>query len=279
VASTPTETAPAPLDAAALAAVPGVLGRIARERAADYAGVEVPAPPPPGAAGRAGRLRDALAGPGLAVLAEVKRGSPSAGALADLDPVEAARAYRRGGAAALSVLTEPRHFGGELAHLRAVAREVDLPAMRKEFVVHPAQVAEAAQAGAAAVLLIAAVLGERLAAYRAWAGAWGLDALVEVHDEAELEAALHSGSDVLGVNNRDLRSLAVDRATAPRLLRAARSAGYAGRTVAESGYDRGAQLRELRGLADGVLIGTALAGSGDLEGALRRLRAEAEETP
>jgi indole-3-glycerol phosphate synthase len=254
-----------------------VLGRIARERAADYAGVPVPVPPPSGAGAGSGRLAGALAAPGLAIVAEVKRGSPSAGTLADLDPVEAADAYRRGGAAALSVLTEPRHFGGDLAHLRAVAAAVPLPAMRKEFVVHPAQVVEAARAGAAAVLLIAAVLGERLAAYRAWAAAWGLDALVEVHDEAELEAALAAGTEILGVNNRDLRSLEVDLATAPRLLRVAREAGFGGATVAESGYARGEQLTGLAGLADGVLIGSALAGSGDLEGALRRLRSEMEE--
>lgn len=277
MASTPTEAAPAPIEPAALQRVPGVLGRIARERARDYEPTDTPPAPPVEAAGRVGRLRDVLARPGLSVVAEIKRGSPSAGALADLDPVEAARAYRRGGAAALSVLTEPRHFGGELAHLRAVAAEVDLPAMRKEFVVHPAQVVEAAQAGAAAVLLIAAVLGERLGAYRAWAAACGLDALVEVHDEDELDLALEAGTEILGVNNRDLRTLDVDLATAPRLLRRARDGGYAGRTVAESGYERGAQLRELRGLADGVLIGTALAGSGDLEGALARLRAEMED--
>ena len=277
MASTPTEDAPAPLGPAALQRVPGVLGRIARERAVEYERTETPPTPPAEAAGRVGRLRDVLARPGLSVVAEIKRGSPSAGALADLDPVEAARAYRRGGAAALSVLTEPRHFGGELAHLRSVARQVDLPAMRKEFVVHPAQVAEAAEAGAAAVLLIAAVLGERLAAYRAWAAAWGLDALVEVHDEAELGLALEADTEILGVNNRDLRTLDVDLETAPRLLRRARDGGYAGRTVAESGYERGAQLRELRGVADGVLIGTALAGSGDLEAALRRLRTEMED--
>lgn len=262
---------PAPLDADALARVPGVLGRIARERAGDYATVAVPDAPTV-ARGGPGRLLRALRAPGVQVIAEIKRGSPSQGAIADLDPVAAAEAYRRGGAAALSVLTERRHFGGELAHLRAVADAVPLPALRKEFVVHPAQVAEAAEAGAAAVLLIAAVLGTRLGSYLAFARACGLDALVEVHDEDELRLALVAGADVLGVNNRDLRSLEIDRGTAPRLLAVAREGGFDGATVAESGYARAEDLKDVLGLADGALIGTALAGSGDLEGALRRLR-------
>jgi indole-3-glycerol phosphate synthase len=280
VASTSTDPAsgatsgartPAPLDAGDLDRVPGVLGRIARERAADYADTPLPGAPTVAREGP-GRLMRALRAPGLQVIAEIKRGSPSQGPIADLDPVAAAEAYRRGGAAALSVLTERRHFGGELAHLRAVAAAVPLPALRKEFIVHPAQVAEAAEVGAAAVLLIAAVLGERLAAYLAFARACGLDALVEVHDEDELRRALAAGAEVLGVNNRDLRSLEVDRGTAPRLLRLARDLGFRGATVAESGYARAEDLDGVLGLADAALIGTALAGSGDLEGALRRLR-------
>ncbi len=282
-AEVPGVDVPAPLDAAALARVPGVLGRIATERARDYAAAAVTAFLP-GQMGRAdtqrssseppagrGRFAAALRAPGLSLITEIKRGSPSQGAIADLEPVEAARAYEAGGAAALSVLTEPRHFGGCLEHLRDVAAASSLPAMRKEFVVHPAQLTEAAQAGAAATLLIAAVLGPRLGAYLDYAHALGLDALVEVHDEDELEAALAAGAQIVGVNNRDLRTLEVDLATAPRLLRRARDAGFSGVLVAESGYAAADDLANVADLADAALIGTALAGSGDLAGAVRTL--------
>jgi indole-3-glycerol phosphate synthase len=252
-----------------LARVPGTLGRIARERAADYAAAPLDAPCAPVASGR---LEAALRGPGLALIAEVKRGSPSEGAIADLDPVATASAYLRGGAAALSVLTEPRHFGGELAHLAAVVRACDAPVMRKEFVVHPAQLREAAEVGAAAVLLIVAVLGERLGAYLGYADALGMDALVEVHDEAELELALAAGARIVGVNNRDLATLRIDRATAPRLLRRAREAGFGGVAVAESGYDRPEDLADVAGLADAALVGTALARIDDRRAAVRRWR-------
>lgn len=287
---------PAPLDDAVLELVPGVLGRIARERADDYRAVERAERLAPEGARmrqqrflaalrrqlratpafvRRGRTSGGAAGPTpLAVVAEVKRASPSQGAIAALDPVEAARAYQRGGAAALSVLTEPRHFGGDLAHLQAVVAAVPLPALRKEFVVHPAQVVEAAQAGAAAVLLIVAVLQRATASYLAFAHALGLDALVEVHDEHELDLALDAGAEAIGVNNRDLATLAIDLRTAPRLLRRAREAGFDGVAVAESGYATRDDLRAVEPWADAVLVGTRLAGSGDLAGALRRLRGE-----
>lgn len=264
-------TEAAPRTAGRLADVPGVLGRIARERAADYADAPLGGEAPRAADGA--RFEAALRAPSLAVIAEIKRGSPSAGAIADLDPVATAHAYARGGAAALSVLTEPRHFGGSLAHLRDVAAASPLPAMRKEFVVHPAQLHEAADAGASAVLLIAAVLGPELGAYLALADRLGLAALVEVHDEAETDAALDAGASVLGVNNRDLRTLEVDLATAPRLLRRARDAGFGGVAVAESGYRTPEDLAPVRDLADAVLVGTALARSGDPAGALRALTA------
>jgi len=269
VASTPTEAAPAPLGGERLALVPGVLGAIARERATDLAGAAADVPVRAGAAARRGRLRAALARPGLALLAEVKRASPSQGLIADIDPVAAGRAYAAGGAAALSVLTEPRHFAGERAHLRAVAAAVDLPLLRKDFVVHPAQLVEAADDGAAGVLLIAAVLGDALGAYLRATWSLGLDALVEVHDEAELDLARAAGADLIGVNNRDLRTLAIDTSTAPRLIARGRALGHQAVWVAESGYASGAEARALIGVADAVLVGTSLAGSGDLEGATR----------
>lgn len=265
---------PPPLDAAALKRIPGVLGRIARERAADYATAAVMP------AGYAARDRDAarssfaaaLAGPDLAVIAEIKRRSPSRGEIAVVDPVTAAQAYVRGGAAAVSVLTEPRHFGGALDHLRLVARSVPVPVLRKDFVVHPAQLLEAADCGAAAVLLIVAVLEERTGEFLELSRRLGLDALVEVHDESELQLAIAAGAGVLGVNNRDLRTLAVDLDNAPRLMRAARRRGFDGLLVAESGYGARGDLKELRGLADAVLVGTSVVQQGDLEHAVRGLR-------
>ncbi|EYB68735.1 indole-3-glycerol phosphate synthase [Deinococcus phoenicis] len=250
--------------------VPGVLGRIVRERAGDYAEAD----PRPGAARpRAGRFRTALCGPALALIAEVKRASPSEGAIAALDPAQAARAYRAGGAAALSVLTEPRHFGGDPEALRAVVAAVELPVLRKDFVVHPAMLREAAEWGASAALLMVSVLGEAVGTYLETAHHLGLDALVEVHDERELDLALATGAEIIGVNNRDLTTLATDLNVSPRLIRRARGAGFTGVLVAESGYRTSADLGSVRGLADAVLVGTSLAGSGDLTRAARELMA------
>jgi indole-3-glycerol phosphate synthase len=256
--------------------VPGVLGEIARERLNDYKGTPLPPQPWRTPQQELGAFYRALAAPGLSIIAEVKRASPSQGAIAPLEPVVAAKAYERGGARALSVLTEPRHFGGELAHLREVATTVSLPALRKDFTVHPAQLLEAKEAGADAVLLIARVLGEYLASYLDLAHSLGLEALVEVHDEAELALAITAGARILGVNNRDLSTLAIDLRNAPRLIRKARDEGFSGLLVAESGYSQPEELRDLEGLADAVLVGSSLAGSGDLETALKRLRADVE---
>ncbi|MCW5821107.1 MAG: indole-3-glycerol phosphate synthase TrpC [Trueperaceae bacterium] len=296
----PPVAAPAPLTEPHLAAIPGVLGRIARERAADYAAAPrvgardrasppreeapeersegVPRPKLSAALLAAKREAEAAGLTPLAFIAEIKRSSPSQGHIAPLDPVRAAREYLAGGAAALSVLTEPRHFGGDLGHLRAVAVAVPLPLLRKEFVVHPEQVREAVAARASAVLLMVSVLGEATGEYLRYAEGLGLEALVEVHDARELAVALEAGARVLGVNNRDLATLAVDLGTAPKLIAAARERGYAGVSVAESGYATNADLASVAGLADAVLVGTSLAGSGDLTGALRRLRGGAERT-
>jgi len=260
-------TEPRPLTWAEVAAIPGVLGGIARERWADYQALtEEPLAPP----GVRPSLAAAIAVPGLSLIAEVKRQSPSQGAIAELDPTLAAKAYARGGAAAISVLTEPRHFGGALAHLQAVAAAVNLPLLRKDFTVHPQQLREAKAAGASAVLLIVTVLGEQIGAYLNYADALGLDALVEVHTEAELELALAHGARIIGVNNRDLTTLSLDLSTAPRLLRHAREHCDA-LLVAESGYRTAAELIPLQGLADAVLVGGSLAGSADLEQAVRNL--------
>ena len=251
--------------------MPGVLGDIARERLADYADAVTPAEAlvweerP--------SFAEALRTPGLSVIAEVKRSSPSQGSIAALEPVAAAQAYARGGAAALSVLTEPRHFGGDLGHLAAVSRAVDLPTLRKDFTIHPLQIFEALEAGASAALLIVAVLGECTKAYLDLTRSLGLDALVEVHEERELAVALESGASIIGVNNRDLATLEIDLRNAPRLIQKARDEGFNGLLVAESGYREPDELAALQGLADAVLVGSSLAGSGDLEEAVRRIRA------
>lgn len=255
---------PAPLSRAALSRVPGTLGRIALEREADYRDISfepVQASAPSFSA--------ALAAPGLSVIAEVKRASPSQGAIAELDPADTAVAYAAAGARALSVLTEPRHFGGEAAHLQQVRQAVSIPLLRKDFTVHPQQISEAAALGASAVLLIVAVLGEQTEAYLQLAGQLGLAALVEVHSEPELNIALESGAQIIGINNRDLTTLQIDLSTAPRLGRSARAAGFDGLLVAESGYRSATELEGVLDFADAVLIGTSLAGSGDPGAALR----------
>lgn len=269
-------------------AVPGVLGKICLERIADYEGQDEVAlaesvfRPHPAFDNslKAPQTDESSPASPLTVIAEIKRASPSQGRIADLDPVAAADAYAAGGAAALSVLTEPRHFGGSLAALhqvvsrqeaRAAVGQLPLPALRKDFTVHPAQIVEAASAGASAVLLIVATLGEKLADYLAFTHGLGLQALVEVHTERELDLALAAGAHIIGVNNRDLTTLDIDLDVSPRLLRRARAAGHQGPLVAESGYKTRQDLLSVEGLADAVLVGTSLAGSGDLSGALRAL--------
>lgn len=241
------------------------MGEIARRRAQEVAPYPLPEPLP------GPSFREALLAPGLSVIAEVKRQSPSEGRIREVDPVEAARAYERGGARAVSVLTEPHRFGGSLEDLQRVRQAVPLPLLRKDFVVDPFMLAEARAFGASAALLIVAVLGELTGAYLEEARRLGLDALVEVHTERELELALEAGAEVVGINNRDLATLRIDLETAPRLGRLARARGFSGVLVAESGYSRKEELKVLEGLFDAVLIGTSLMRSPDLETALREL--------
>lgn len=273
----PSDAAPPPLAPVQLERVPGVLGELARARGRDAAaGTDADRPSERVAAAASGGFRDALrgraqAGAAPAVVAEVKRASPSHGPIADLDPLATARAYAAAGAAAVSVLTEPHRFGGRLGHLSAVAAAVPVPALRKDFVVHPAQVEEAGFAGARAVLLIVAILGSATQAYLRYARALGLDALVEVHDEAELDVALAAGADLVGVNNRDLTTLDIDLETAPRLIALGRRRVPDVVWIAESGYRAAGDVARLRGLADAVLVGTHLAAQADPGAALRRL--------
>lgn len=202
-------------------------------------------------------LRDALAAPGVQVIAEIKRASPSKGDLApDLDARALARAYATGGAAAISVLTEPERFKGSLDDLRA-ATDAGRPVLRKDFVVDPYQVWEACDAGAAAILLIVDALApDDLAELHELATSLRLDALVEVHHEAELDAALAIDPAIVGINTRDLRTFELDRDAFAR-LRPAIPAGIV--TVAESGI-RGPDdvIAAAAAGADAVLVGESL---------------------
>jgi indole-3-glycerol phosphate synthase len=219
---------------------------------------------------------DGLGGRELAVIAEVKRRSPSKGPLdPDLDPADLALAYAKGGAACLSVLTDVEFFGGSPDDLRVARDAVGVPVLRKDFTVSAHDVCDARLMGADAVLLIAAALDDsELEEFHSLAGQVGIDALVEVHDEAELERALAIDSDVLGINNRDLDDLTVDLETTAELI----TDVPAGKTVvSESGYDRPEQLVELERIGvDAVLIGEALMRAGDPEVAVRELTMDEE---
>jgi indole-3-glycerol phosphate synthase len=217
---------------------------------------------------------EALSGPGIGVIAEFKRRSPSAGELRPhADVAEIARAYQLGRADALSVLTEGPHFGGSLDDLRAARAACALPVLRKDFIVDPYQLYEARLAGADAVLLIVAALDfAELKTLHALARSLGLAALVEVHDAAELQIALDLGADPIGINNRDLRDFTVDVSRTFELLQAIPS-GIG--VVSESGIAQPAQLARLEqaGVA-AVLVGESLMRSPRPEEALRALRAD-----
>jgi indole-3-glycerol phosphate synthase len=216
-------------------------------------------------------LRDALQRPSVGLLAEVKRRSPSKGAIAEgLDTVAQARAYAAGGAIGVSVLTEPAHFGGSNADLLAVRRDVSLPALKKDFHVAPVQLLEARALGASAALLIARALSpERLAELMRVGRELALELLVEVRDEAELERALSEGATMIGVNNRDLETLLIDADTAIRVIPLIPA--HVG-AVAESGIRTRADVERYAGVgADAVLVGSSLSAAPDPASATRAL--------
>ena len=224
-------------------------------------------------------FKEALVRPGLAVIAEFKRGSPSVGLIdADADVAEVVGQYERGGAAAISVLTDEPHFHGSLADLERARAATVLPILRKDFIVDPYQLWEAAIAGADAILLIVAALAdEDLRVLWEEAATLDLDCLVEVHDEDDLERALEIlDPDVIGINNRNLRDLKVDVTTTAELITDV-PAGIT--VVAESGYSEPAQIEELDRIGvDAVLIGESLMRSADPAQSVREMTLEEDAT-
>ncbi|MFZ5774969.1 MAG: indole-3-glycerol phosphate synthase TrpC [Thermodesulfobacteriota bacterium] len=208
---------------------------------------------------------------GVAIIAEAKKASPSKGVIRpDFDPVAIARSYAAGGAQALSVLTDVDFFQGSLGYLSAVRAAVALPVLRKDFIIDPLQIREAAAHGADAILLIAGILAQsQIEDFQGLATELGMDALVEVHDEAETEKAVAAGSRLIGVNNRDLRDFSMDLGTTFRLQRLV-PAGTP--LVSESGIrDRNDMKRlEEHGIA-AALVGETLMRAADQAQALREL--------
>jgi len=217
------------------------------------------------------RFREALSRDGVNVIAEIKSASPSAGSIVANPDVETiARDYARGGAAALSVVTEPEFFQGSRTWLARAGAAAGLPVVMKDFIVEPSQLLRGIIAGADAILLLASILdATRLRDFIALLEAYGCDALVEVHDEEELERAVAAGARILGVNNRDLRSFAVDLGTSERL--GAKMPADAIR-VAESGIRTRADVERLRAAGfNAFLVGESLLRQTDRAAAVRVL--------
>ncbi|MGE0735128.1 MAG: indole-3-glycerol phosphate synthase TrpC [Alphaproteobacteria bacterium] len=207
-------------------------------------------------------FRGALAQPGIAVIAEMKRRSPSAGAIRpDANTSEVVRTYAASGARALSILTEPKFFGGRDDDIMAARNEVALPILRKDFIVDPYQIVEARAIGADAVLLMVSVLGYRTGEMLMHANEIGLDALVEVHDRAELMVALAAGARIIGINNRNLKTMQVDLATTEQLAPLVPADVLC---IAESGIATRSDIERLRGAgARAFLVGSSLMQAAD----------------
>jgi indole-3-glycerol phosphate synthase len=216
-------------------------------------------------------FRGALTAPGISVIAEHKRSSPSAGVIrAELELADVVGAYERAGAAALSVLTEETRFGGKLADLAAARAASSLPILRKDFIVEEYQVHETLAAGADAILLIVAALDTgTLIRLHSLATQLGLATLVEVHDAIELDAAHEIGAEIVGINNRDLTTLSIDVKRTYDLLPDVQRGVV---VVAESGFREHAELARLQAAGvDAVLVGEALMRAPDIEAATRLL--------
>lgn len=239
---------------------------------------------------QAGRLREVAAGrkdfrdfagalrrgQGVALIAEIKKASPSAGILRqDFDAVGVARQYEAGGASALSVLTDEKFFHGRVEYLQQIRDAVSLPLLRKDFLVDELQVYESVARGADAVLLIVAILDAvQLGNFIGLAKQLGVVALVEVHNELEMDRALAAGAELIGINNRDLRDFSVDLATTERLAVAIAAHSGARRPliVAESGINTRADVeRVVKAGVDAILVGESLMRSGDIARKMKEL--------
>jgi indole-3-glycerol phosphate synthase len=228
----------------------------------------------------------ALKGDGVRLIAEVKKASPSRGVICpSFDPIELARIYARSGASAISVLTEERYFGGSLEHLSAISQEMErlgvggvefdqkeriIPVLRKDFIFDPYQVYESRTYGAAALLLIVAILSDsQLAELLALSHELGMKCLVEVHDEAEMERAVMSGAQIIGINNRDLRTFTIDLETTRRLRPLIPQDRI---VVSESGIKDRVDVQKLQQWGvDAMLVGEALVAAGDVAEKVREL--------
>jgi indole-3-glycerol phosphate synthase len=212
---------------------------------------------------------------GVALIAEIKKASPSAGVIVkDFDAIQIARDYEAGGALALSVLTDEKFFQGRIEYLEQIRDAVKLPLLRKDFIINELQIYESVTHGADAILLIVAILDDaQLKGFRALAAQLHLASLVEVHDEAELDCALASGAEIIGVNNRDLRDFSVSLATTEKLATKLKR-GMCGKytLVAESGIHVRADVeRVVRAGANAILVEESLMRSGDIAGKVREL--------
>ena len=213
-----------------------------------------------------------------ALIAEVKKASPSAGVIrADFDPVAIARDYEQAGASCVSVLTDEKFFQGSREYLRDIRNAISLPLLRKDFIIDPRQILEAIEFGADAILLIVSILSDfELKLFISMATEAGLDTLVEVHDETELKRAFDAGANIIGINNRDLRTFRVSLQTSVDLIRTARSlpGGEHKIYVAESGIHTPEDVRHLAASgAHAVLIGEAIMKEPDIQAKVRALLA------
>ena len=266
----------------------GILARICADRRADLSermrrhrfvavAAEARAAPPPRPFAAA--LRAAVAGGGYGLIAELKQASPSGGRIRnDFDPPALAHAYAAGGATCLSVLTEPRYFEGDDAHLSAARAAVTLPVLRKDFLLDPYQVAEARAIGADCILIILAAVEDTVASELIAAAAdFSLDVLTEVHDRAELDRAIALGAPMIGINNRNLATLAVDLGTTEALAPLVPPDRL---VVSESGFRTAADLARMAAMGvRSFLIGEALMREADVEAATRRLLAGGLQPP
>jgi indole-3-glycerol phosphate synthase len=258
-----------------LETVPDILARIvARKREELASAVRQPDQWERQAEAQAEARRDfrrALCAQNPAIIAEVKKASPSRGILStDFDPARIAVSFQAGGAAALSVLTDETFFQGSLADLQAARSAVELPVLRKDFTIAASQIVEAAAHGADAILLIAAILTElQIRDFRETAARYGLAAVVEVHSRPELDVAIAAGSDIIGVNNRDLTTFEVTLETSMRLAEHIPAGAL---RISESGIHDASDIARLRAAGySAFLVGEHLMRSGDPAGALRKL--------